>query len=354
MKCYIHIGTEKTATTTIQNFFNINRIKLLENGCIFTQRAGMANNRRLSVAAYNLDRRDDFTQNHELDSDIKLKSFQEQSIKILKEEIESLKLENRNVKSIIFSSEHIQSRLTDVREINRLKEILNSLGFFDVSIVLYLRRPADIANSLYSTSIKAGSSAACPPGPNVPYWNNVCNHKLTIEKFSSVFGGSAIIPRLFDKGEFVNGSVIDDFLSVIGVPNEGYHVPKNANESLSILGINLLRRVNKEIPTYVDNKPNKIRANIISYFEKHFSDSKYIMQSKLYEEYDFEFRESNEWVRRNYFPAREELFSSIIPKGVNMDISESDLDKMAEMISRIWNDKQRKIIELNNKMNPGI
>jgi hypothetical protein len=37
-----------------------------------------------------------------------------------------------------------------------------------------------------------------------------------------------------------------------------------------------------------------------------------------------------------------------------MDISESDLDKMAEMISCIWNDKQRKIMELNNKMNPGI
>lgn len=351
MKCYLHIGTEKTATTTIQDFFNLNRMKLLENGYIYTQSAGRANNRKLSAAAYNLDRRDDFTMNHGLNSNDKLNVFQVNQIAGLKDEVESIQRDYPQAKSIIFSSEHIQSRLTDVREIERLKDILIHLGVVEIKIIIYLRRPADIANSLYSTSIKSGSTAINPPKPSSPYWNNLCNHKRTIEKFSLVFGESAIVPRIFDKREFFNGSVIDDILSVIGIRNDGYDLPKNANESLSLIGINLLRRINKEIPMFIDDKPNKIRENVVTYLEKYFSESKYIMPNSLYEEYDSEFLDSNEWVRRKYFPHKDVLFSSGIPKGVALNISESELDKIAGLISCIWREKQQKIINLTNQLN---
>ena len=350
MKCFLHIGTEKTATTTIQNFFNINRKKMLENGFIYTKEAGKANNRGLPVAAFNLHRRDDFTNKKGLDTDDKLAFFQRQTIANLIEEIEAIKKDYPNTTTIVFSSEHIQSRLTDIKEIRRLKEALHRLGVVDTCVVVYLRRPAEIASSLYSTAVRLGSCSPTPPPPNNPYWNNVCNHKETIEKFSSVFGESAIIPRLFGKHEFVNGSIIDDILYVIGIPHDSYDIPTNANVSLSSVGVNVLRRLNKTIPAWIDNRPNEVRANLVSYIEKHLSGSKYTMPNTLYEEYDSAFQESNEWVRLNYFYDKEILFPPRIQKEAALYIPDSEVDRIAEFISEIWNDKQKNIIDLTMQM----
>lgn len=346
MKCFLHIGTEKTATTTIQNFFDINRNKILEKGYIYTKAAGKSNNRKLPVTAYSPHRRDDFTKSIGLDTDDKLVSFQRQTIANLNKEIDSTRKDYPEATTIIFSSEHIQSRLTDIKAIERLKNILLNLRIIDISIIIYLRRPAEIANSLYSTAIKAGWCVATPPAPKTPYLNNLCNHKKTIENFGSVFGESAIIPRLFDKREFVNGSIIDDILNVIGIPNDNYDIPNNANESLSLIGVNILRRLNETVPMLVDNKPNKVRANLVSYIQKHFSDSKYIMPGNLYEAYDSEFQESNEGIRQRYFPNKKVLFSSEVPKEINLNVPDSELDRIADLISSIWNDKQKRIINL--------
>lgn len=346
MKCFLHIGTEKTATTTIQEFFDINRSNILKHGFIYTKKAGKTNNRRLPVAAYNPHRRDDFTKSFGFDTNAKLASFQKQTVADLISEIRLIRKNFTKASTVIFSSEHIQSRLTNLEEIKSLKKILIDMGFIDISIIVYLRRPAEIANSLYSTAVKAGSCAATPPQPNNEYWNNVCNHKQTIENFASVFGRNAIIPRLFNKNDFVNGSVIYDILSVTGIPSDNYDIPNNANESLSLMGVNVLRRLNKTVPRFIDNKPNKMRENLVSYIVKHFSDSKYIMPHSLYEIYDSKFKESNEWVRRNYFPNKQILFSSEIPKEVCLNASDLELDRIADMISNIWKDKQTIITNL--------
>ena len=177
-------------------------------------------------------------------------------------------------------------------------------------MILYLRRPADIANSLYSTSVKAGRFSDAPPSPKQGYWNNICNHKVTLEKFSSVFGDRAIIPRLFDKAEFENGSIIDDVIKIVGIPSGHlYQIPKNQNEGLSFRGLKLLKAVNKVLPKFIANRPNPVRALVVNYLVKLFPDDKYKMSDQLYKEYDRQFFQSNEWVRKKYFPHKDRLFS---------------------------------------------
>jgi hypothetical protein len=321
----------------------------LEKGFIFTESAGKTNNRHLAVAAYNKHRRDDFTKQHGLDTNEKLESFQRRTISRLTGEIESKRTNHRDAENMVFSSEHIQSRLTDFREIERLRSVLGELGVCDTQIIIYLRRPADIANSLYSTAIKTGSVMTSPPPPSAPYWNNICNHRQTLERFSSVFGESSVLPRLFDKQSFVNGSVIDDILCAIGIPRDNYEIPGNANETLSPLGIAILRRLNRTVPRWIDDKPNGLRANLVAYFVKHFSDRKYTMPAGMYEAYDVEFLESNEWVRQRYFPERESLFATDIPAGEHRDMTDSEIDSVAELIASIWNDKQREIRDLTDQ-----
>jgi hypothetical protein len=349
MKCFLHIGTEKTASTTIQAFFRANTTKLLEKGFIYTMSAGLGNNQALSVAAYDLARRDEYTRFCQIDSVEKMASFQKDTIANLKKEIQDAA---KTADKVIFSSEHLQSRLTSHSELLRLKSILLELGMSEVSIIVYLRRPADIANSLYSTALKCGAhSLEAPPPPSDTYFSNVCHHKNTLLRFASVFGRSALIPRLFERRELVNQSIIDDIMSVIGMPPDAdYILPPNLNEALSPLGAKLLKRLNQHIPALAGGRPNPVRSNLLDLINLHFSDGKYVMPKFLYEAYDKTFRESNEWVCREFFPGRSSLFSDAIPEESSLAISDDELDKFAAFIAQAWKTKQGRILQLSNQL----
>lgn len=334
MKCFLHIGTEKTGTTTLQNFFDVNRESILRKGFIYTKSTGRTNNRALSLAAYNPSRRDDLTMQYGISSNLDLLRHQKVIVRNLRNELKRVK---SNSDTIIFSSEHFQSRLTTIDEIERLSGILKMIGVTDISVILYLRRPADIATSLYSTAIISGSVLETPPPPRNPYFNNVCYHKNTIEKFSAVFGSGAMILRIFEPGELSNGSIIDDMLGVIGIPNDdSYEIPQDQNKSLSVVGINLLRHLNSTIPEFIDNKRNPVRQHLAGSMDKYFSNSKYIMPDRLYKEYDLEFHDSDNWVRANYFPNRKKLFSDEIPySSITNTLADSEFENIANFIKNI-------------------
>lgn len=334
MKCYLHIGTDKTATKTLQNFLKLNRDKLSTLGFLYTKSAGYINNRKLPVAAYNRQRRDDFTRSNGIVTDETLKSYQQKIVSDLTDEISA----NPSL-NVVFSSEHIQSRLTDPSELQRLKEILVDLGFDNISVIVYLRSPPVLANSLYSTAVKSGSTASCPPSPKKSnYYRTICHHENTLKRFGAVFGDGSLVPRIFEVDEFKNGSIIEDFMDAIGAPwCEDYELPGSVNESLSAIGIEILRRVNKRIPKFIDNKPNELRGDLVGYFESYFGGDKYVMPQQLYEEYEAEFESSNEWVRKNWFPSRPTLFrQKDYPGESEVQLPAIELDRLANLIADIW------------------
>ena len=343
MKCFLHIGTEKTATTTLQEFFNINRSKLLDNGFIYTKSAGKTNNRSLPIVAYNLDRRDDCTKRFGLNTNEKLLNYQNRTITNLKKEISSI-CKKHSSDSLILSSEHIQSRLTDINELKRLKEIIYSLGVSDIYVIIYLRRPAEIANSLHSTAIKAGWSIKSPPSVTVTNFHKtkfsiISSHQATLEKFGAVFGESNLIPRLFDKQEFENGNIIDDILKVMEIPESSFIIPDNLNESLSALGVELICRLNETIPAWVGNKQNPIRVCLLKFMKELYAGEKYVMPTALFKEYDLFFKESNEWVRENYFPTKKKLFNDKVPNESSSTLETKELSIIARLITKILKDK---------------
>jgi hypothetical protein len=336
MNCFLHIGTEKTATTTLQSFFYLNRIKMLKYGFLFPKSVGIRNNYKLPVAVYNINKRDDLTNRLNIFSDNNLISFQKRVINNLKKEI----FFNNN-QNIIFSSEHIQSRLTDINELYRLKNMINGLGFDDILIIIYLRNPVEIAESLYSTSIINGHTISVPPPSSNRYFNNICNHKNTLMSYERVFGKDNLIPRIYDRNEFKNNSIIEDFLEVLGLRlSEEFEIPNDENRSLSFLGLEILRRFNKKVPLFINNKLNPKRSDIVNYFQRYFSDKKYLMPKYLVDEYEKAFEESNEWVRRNWFPVKESLF----PKKVYFEeektnCTDTELKKIADLLADIWSEK---------------
>ena len=328
MKCYLHIGTEKTATTLLQHFLADNRKYLLETGYAYLKSAGLPNNRRLTVAAFNPDRRDRFTLANHIEDNQSLLELQKDIITEIKRELMSAP-----VQSVIFSSEHIHSRLTTIDEINRLKSILIHLGIKETRVIVYLRNPVDIAHSLYSTAIKCGSKSKNPHHAKNPKIAHLCNHKKTLENFSSVFGKKNIEVGIFEKDYFHNESIIEDFAKKIKLPwSNTLIIPQEKNKSLSKIGLEQLLKINNSIPLVANNKDTLFREQLINLFEKNFPEQQK-KSKKLTEEYEAEYQDSNEWVRKNWFPERKKLFNGIpTPEENNIPTSPIELDQIASFI----------------------
>ena len=123
-------------------------------------------------------------------------------------------------------------------------------------------------------------------------------------------------------------------------------IPGIMNETLSETGLYILTKVNEKIPRILGKRINPLRADIVKYFEKHFSDSKYMMPLELSEKYNEAFRDSNEQVRSRYFPYKETLFpEKSYEENSNINIPEDELDRIAAIIADIWLDKQKKMKE---------
>jgi hypothetical protein len=338
MKCFLHIGTEKTGTSTIQEFFANNRDELARRGYYYPGSLGLPNNRSLPVAAFNASRRDDFTAQHGIYTDDALIAFQGNVLRNFKSEIRKLSPGS----TVICSSEHIQSRLTTLEEIERLKRILHEAQLTDITVIVYLRNPAETANSLCSTAIKSGDITRdimrdIPP-PDNEHFENICNHKKTVEKFASVFGKEKVVVRLFRKDKFINQSLLHDFTSIVGLGTDldGLTIPVNQNESLSLLGMMILRNLNETIPPVNSNGINDQRKDLTQLVSKYFSEPKFSMGKEFYQAYDSYFAESNRWIKENYFPEEAALFSYEPPEASRVDIPEDVLREITNFIAAIW------------------
>lgn len=334
MKCFLHIGTEKTGTSTIQEFFSNNRNQLARRGYYYPESLGLPNNRFLPVAAFNTSRRDDFTTQLGLISDDALIAFQKNILLNFKNEVRKLAPDSK----VICSSEHIQSRLTTIEEIERLRKILNEARISDITVIVYLRNPSETANSLCSTAIKSGDITRDIPLPDNEHFENICNHKKTVEKFVSVFGKEKVVVRLFRRDKFINHSLIHDFSNIIGLdPNiDGLSMPVNQNESLSLLGMMILRNLNEKIPPFNSDGINNQRKDLTQLVSKYFSEPKFSMGKEFYQAYDSYFAGSNLWIRENYFPEEAELFSYEPPETSRLEISEDVLLEITNFIAEIW------------------
>lgn len=335
MHCYLHIGTEKTGTTLIQDFLHLNAEKLKARGLGYLRSAGYPNNMWAVIAAYDLDRRDRWTESRKVTSDQEMQELQQSIVEGMREELSQMK-----IGSIVLSSEHIQSRLTRRSEIERLKIILEGLGVTSFSVIVYLRDPIEVAASLYSTAVKSGSTNERPSLPSSLDYAQICNHQVTIENFKAVFNNEEdyFIIRLFVKNELKNRSVLNDFLSILGIEDVScFDAPAAENKSLSGLGVELLRRVNKRIPNLNERSSIKARKKVVMGFDKYFTDVKYIMPAELYIAYDERFRESNEWVREKFFPQKDRLFpQKSLPEAQLAYEDITHLDKIADLLAKAW------------------
>ncbi len=328
MTAYVHIGTVKTGTTSIQSFLVKNRDRLRQKKYFHPVCCSGVESWRL------------FHLVKALDEKMRRNRFEELR----------LSLEGKAEEEIVLlSSECIHEFLYDIEEICEFKRILKDLGFNKIFIVVYLREPFELVTSFYNTELllrrKERYGLFETWKDAISYGLHIADHKKSIQNWGEVFGRENLIVRLFDKNEFYQGDLLKDFIHSIGLEwDDEFIVPSKENETIDLLGIELTRSINNKLQN------NHLKPILQRNFTSKDPHLKFQPPKEVAQSYIDYFEESNEWVRKEFFPHKERLFpkKDLTSYKENYELKEMKpeyWDRIAEFIADIISTKNQNIAD---------
>lgn len=245
MKCVLHIGTEKTATSLLQEWLYANKQTLKARGIHLTNSFGTPNNRY--IPAFFCLGDDDFFLHHRLSTEQDKRVF----FKKFKQDFAKEVSRAESAHTVLLTSEHFHSRLLQQAEVSALKAFLDE-HFEQTELVCYFREQADMALSFYSTQLRGNGQrdvdeVMAHVTPSIHYYNFLSIADL----WSSAFGRENCRFRIYDKSRFRHGDIRMDFLDAISevdLSDDLEFASDTKNESLSGLQAIVFREINRIVP----------------------------------------------------------------------------------------------------------
>lgn len=203
----LHVGTHKTGTTALQQFFWMNRERLRARGVLYPE--GFGTHHATLAAAVG-----------------------QGNPGPLQGVLESR--EAAKAPTVLISSENFwrqAEKLAFVRERAR-----------QVTIVLYLRRQDHYVQSMYQENVKNPEKLGTKTFAE--YYADFCRHdakrigrpldwRLLVEGWVAAFGRENVVVRPYERGQFAGGSIFTDFLAAVGIPwDEGFELPPRDKENV--------------------------------------------------------------------------------------------------------------------------
>ncbi|MEA1942837.1 MAG: hypothetical protein U9P68_11395 [Pseudomonadota bacterium] len=343
---FIHIGTEKTGTTTIQDFLYRNASALEAAGHAVLSNMGGRNHTRLAAYAMaDTGPANSLHLRYRIDGPQARAAFDAGVEADLAKAVEAAP----SARHLLASSEHLQSRLRTTDELEKLKALF-ARHVKTCKIVVYLRRQDEMAVSLYSTRLKAGNvakSTLFPAEGSLPF---MYDYAALMDRLVAVFGEENVIVRLFDRGQLVEGDLIADYADAIGLDGVAdLERPDARNPSLSNLGIRFLEAFNEHVPDRVDGQFNRERRNLVPIMEEHFAGRSALVARAEAEAFYDRFCEGNATIRARFFPEldRETLFSedfSAYPE--TADAGEYGFDDAVGVAAKLWVGASREVLRV--------
>lgn len=211
---YIHIGTHKTGSTSIQYFLFKNREKLKEQGFLYPlsgiPQKNLFGQHHLAVA---------FLEHLQLNTYNPNAGGWEEFIT----EAHSFPEQN-----IIISSENFCLPRFDLEQIYKIKYYLSQ---YTVKIVVYLRRQDDYLISKYRQFISSNKYSNSFEQFIIEQKWLIDYHQI-LEPWQKVFGITNMIVKLFEP-EQLNNNLIDNFLDTINYPENRSELIKTSQQAIS-------------------------------------------------------------------------------------------------------------------------
>lgn len=343
MRCVLHIGTPKTATTLIQQWLYENEIPLSEQGVALTKSGGRPNNRKF--VSYFQGVIDDFMRAQNVTNlDERERYFEAFEAALAKE----LEKKSKNHDTVLFTSEHLHSRLTSANQIQELKKFLDKF-FNEYKIICYFREQGAVRQSLYSTGLKAGvTDELADFHANLKLDDPYYNYHQSFALWEDAFGIDALQPRLFDKSKIVEGDIRKDFLKFAFPeidPGSLSFQTTSANESLSRSTARVFQTINTIRPQYVGRSQDPVPI----FFKNLVANTSYLdsgqplNDTRRTEIYD-RFNDSNIAFFKRYFGENRNLFKQpalTVSEHKELTVSE---DEFIQFISQVLGSDQVVVI----------
>ena len=324
----LHIGTIKTGSTTIQDFLYANRDLLRSRGYLYP----------LSVMQKNLAGQHD----HNPLAYRRLRGLERR----LRFEIRR----NRACTHLLLSSETCASERTTPESIAEMKAFLEHLGITHTRILIYIRDPGALFASQCSQDIRNGAAentALLSPQDNVTVRHAVAYRDI-IEGWGAVFGADNITVRLFERDALHRSDLLRDFMQSAGCPwDERFLIPPRGNESLNLLEMELLRRINLRLPGHTLDAGTP-KYQIYECLHRHLSlldDPQlcFTPPHAICQAYHEAGEDDSEWVRHTFFASRAQLYADDNPSRRRNNY------ELREMRPEYWDALAALLVELGTR-----
>ena len=148
---------------------------------------------------------------------------------VFKKLIDRVRVRKRN---LIVSSEDLF--FLDRTEIARLAEAMHALAD-RITVIAYLRRQDEMALSQWAQGAKTIQSCtlfggeASPLSTLTPDKRNYLDYAARLDDWQAEFPDAEFVTRIYDRGHFPDGNVVQDFLDILGLKVEGDKAPRDIN-----------------------------------------------------------------------------------------------------------------------------
>ncbi len=208
---YLHIGTHKTGTTSIQAFLDRNRAKLRTLGLdVYVPRWRQASHLELF----------EFSQRTERDSFKKLRTGKTISDRFRRSVTRNVQKQIRNCYSgkILFTSEDL-SLLRYPDEFEKLKILFGSHAG-ETKVVLFLREIEEFKRSWRHIIARRGDLIFDGSKDSILYTGDdswVFDREALVKAYLQAFGSDNLVVKSYDEAVKNDGNVLPEFLRTVGI-----------------------------------------------------------------------------------------------------------------------------------------
>jgi hypothetical protein len=288
----LHIGRHKTGTSALQHFLAQNAEAFAAKGLVYPRAM------RAHIAHHDLA----YLCNDRLLHHLPLKEQRR-----LHGELAQLQLETAAAPGWLLSSEAFQN-IAPARVARTLGSMLGDRP----SILVYLREPFAYLCSAYAQAIQ--NSKLTQSLAEYAHTRFRADYFSFLEAWESAFSQAQLVVRLFDPQRLPDGDIRRDFLEALGLPAGGFvFEPERRNPSIGGAVLDFKRRLNATAfesciaPTRLYALLEQVAANepTLNVAAPGDPDLRKTVQRQ--------YAESNEAVRRRWFPGLHTLFASDDP-----------------------------------------
>ena len=292
MDCYLHIGTGKTGTTTIQRFLATNRQALLEQGVCVPRAPGKTRHTGLYLYALDDDRvvRTGRWQRHK---DTGPDQVREGFASSFAAEIAGV-----DAAAVVLSDEGLAG--LKPAEIRRLKALLQPL-FANIHVVIYLRRQDEHVVSRYLQTLAGGNTATLEQHMALNH-SRTYDYHTKLNHWAKHFQPASLRPRLFDRREFLGGSLMEDFLAAIDVSGAGpFTGTPDQNFSLDARRAEVVRMLNARVLRGNNRLVSAVRRKLVRHLAQTSRGARLTLPGAVADDFMARWAASNAAVARDYF-----------------------------------------------------